>query len=151
MANAKKIVKASSLANTIKNATENLAAAASDGEAAASQLGSERKKLVAESKRFAKKRATLTKRKQTAASRLKKTPNADNRKALTAVSKELASVKKAGDKARAAAAANNEELKAVKTSLRQATAYLNVIEKADKVLNKPKKKRRKKRAVKKSV
>ena len=151
MAKAKRIVKASSLANVIQTATENLSTAVKDGEAAANALSKDRKKLVAESKRCSKKRATLTKKKKTAASRLKNTPNAENRKALSSVTKELAVVKKAGDKARAASSANNEELQAVKASLKQASVYMQVIAKADKVLSKPKKKRRKKRAAKKSV
>jgi hypothetical protein len=39
-------------------------------------------------------------------------------------------------------------LKSVKTSLKQASTYIALIAKADKVLNKPKKKRARKRVVK---
>ena len=139
MAKAKKIVKATSLAKLVQSATENLSSAQKDGEAAASSLSKDRKKLLAEGKRIAKKRATLSKKKKAAATRLKKTPNAENRKALAGINKELATVKKAGEKARAVSSANGEELKSVKASLKQASAYLSAVEKADKVLNKPKK------------
>lgn len=148
MAKTKKIVKASSLANMVRIATENLTAAQNDGQAAANSLSKDRKKLLAENKRLSKKRAILSKKKKAATNRLKKTPNVENRKALSSINKELASIKKAGDKARTASAANAEELNSVKTSLKQASAYMSVIEKADKRLNKPKKKRRSKRAAK---
>lgn len=144
MAKAKRLVTSTSLAKKIEVATENLLLAKNDGEAAVSALEKDRKKLLAENKRFTKKRATLSKKKKTAANRLKKTPNAENRKALNAIVKELAAVKKAGDKARAAKSANAEELKAVKASLKQASVYLASITKADKQLNKPRKKRAKK-------
>ena len=135
MAQAKKIATASSLAKKIQVATENLLSAKNDGEAAASALEKNRKKLLAENKRLSKKRAVLTKKKRVAANRLKKTPNAENRKAATSINKELAAIKKVGDKARAASSANAAELKAVKTSLKQASAYVSVIEKAGKLLN----------------
>ena len=152
MAKAKKLVTASALANLVRSATESLASAANDGMIAGDALSKDRKKLVADSRRLAKKRAVLTKKKTAASKRLKNTPNAENRKAVSSVTKELVTVKKDGEKARAAAATNTEELKAVKASLKQAAAYVSVIEKADKILNKPKKKRRaKKRVAKKTV
>ena len=147
MAQAKKIATASSLANKLHMATENLTLVKKDGEAAASALEKNRKKFLAETKRLSKKRATLGKKKKVAANRLKKTPNAENRKAATAINKELAAIKKASDKARAVSSANAEQLKSVKTSLKQASTYLTVIARADKLLNKPKKKRAKKRVV----
>ena len=145
MAKAKKPATASSIAKKIQVATENLLTAKNDGEAAASSLEKDRKKLLAENKRIAKKRAVLSRKKKTAANRLKKTPNAENRKAVNSISKELTTVGKAGVKARAAKSANAEELKSVKTSLKQASTYIALIAKADKQLNKPKKKRAKKR------
>ena len=148
MAKTKRPASASSIAKKIQVATENLSIAKNDGEAAASSLEKDRKKLLAENKRITKKRAVLSRKKKAAANRLKKTPNAENRKAVNAISKELTTVNKAGVKARAARSVNAEELKSVKTSLKQASAYLAVIAKADKQLNKPKKKRAKKRAVK---
>lgn len=147
MAKIKKIVKGTSIASKIQAATENLLSAKADGEAALSLLGGDRKKLLAENKRLIKKRGILTRKKQAAASRLKKTPNAENRKAASSITKELAAIKKAADKARAAKSANAEEYNAVKTALKQASTYVAVIEKADKLLNKPRKKVRRKRRV----
>ena len=147
MAQAKKIATASSVAKKIQIATENLLLAKKDGEAAASALEKSRKKLLAENKRLSKKRAVLSKKKKAAANRLKKTPNAENRKAANSINKELTAITKAGVKARAVSSANAVELKSVKTSLKQASAYTAVIAKADKLLNKPKKKRAKKRVV----
>ena len=146
MAKAKRLASGSSLANKIQTATESLLLVKNDGEAAASSLEKDRKKLLAENKRLNKKRAVLTNKKRIAANRLKKTPNAENRKAASAISKDLAAIKKAGDKARAASSANSAELKLVKNSLKQASAYLAGMDKVDKLLNKPKKKRAKKRA-----
>ena len=147
MAKAKKPASASSIAKKIQVATENLLTAKNDGEVAASSLEKDRKKLLAENKRIAKKRAVLSRKKKAAANRLKKTPNAENRKAVNSISKELTTVSKAGVKARATKSANAEELKSVKTSLKQVSTYIAVIAKADKQLNKPKKKRARKRVV----
>jgi hypothetical protein len=148
MAKAKKPASASSIAKKIQVATENLLTAKNDGEVAASSLEKDRKKLLAENKRIAKKRAVLSRKKKAATNRLKKSPNAENRKAVNSISKELTTVNKVGVKARAARSANAEELKSVKTSLKQASTYIALIAKADKVLNKPKKKRARKRVVK---
>lgn len=152
MAKAKKLATSASVAKKIEVATENLLTAKKDAEASASALEKDRKKLLAENKRFTKKRAVLGKKKKAATTRLKKNPDAINRKAVNAITKELAAVKKAGDKVRVASSANAAELKAIKASLKQASAYLSVITKADKQLNKPKKKKRaKKRAAKPTV
>ena len=147
MAKLKKIVKATSLAAKVQTATENLTTAQTDGEAALSTLESDRKKLLAENKRLIKKRGILARKKKAASARLKKTPNAETRKEVAAISKELITTNKVADKARDAKSANAEELKAVKAALKQASTYLSLIEKADKKLNKPRKKVRKKRRV----
>ncbi len=148
MAKAKKMVKGSSLANMLQVATENLSIVVKNGEVAANSLAKDRKKLLAENKRLSKQRAMLSRKKKTVANQLKKMPNAENRKMLGSIKKELAAVKTAGDKSRAAVAVNTEELNAVKTPLKQASVYMSAIEKADKQLNKPKKKRRVKRVAK---
>lgn len=145
MAKAKKVIKSSALSSKVTSMLEALAAAQKEGELAVASLTKDRKKLTAESKRLSKKKSVLSKRKAAAAKRLKKTPGADNRKALSAVTKELTQITAASAKARAESAANLEELNLVKASLKQATAYSASIAKADKVLNKPKKKRRAKK------
>ena len=69
-----------------------------------------------------------------------------DRKKLLAENKRL--IKKRGILTRKKqAAANAEEYNAVKTALKQASTYVAVIEKADKLLNKPRKKVRRKRRV----
>ena len=147
MAKAKKIATSASIAKKLQTAIENLQLANTDGAAAASVLDKDREKHLAENKRLSKKRAVLTKKKKAASGRLKKDPSAENRKTLNAITKELAAIKKAGDKARAVSSANATELNAVKASLKQASAYAAVIAKADKILNKPKKKKRRKKRV----
>ena len=148
MATAKKLATSASIAKNIEIATENLFAAKNNGDASVKTLDKERKKLLAENKRISKKTAVLSKKKKAAATRLKKCPSAANRKAVNVITKELAALKKIGVSTRAASSANSEELKAIKASVKQAAAYLTVIVKADKLLNKPKKKRAKKRVVK---
>jgi len=59
---------------------------------------------------------------------------------------ELAATRKALAKTRAAKAINSPELAALKAAQRQANAYSKAIAQADKALNKPKKKRRKRAA-----
>ena len=60
MAKAKKLATSASVAKKIEIATENLLLAKNDGEASASALEKDRKKLAAENKRLTKKRMTLS-------------------------------------------------------------------------------------------
>jgi len=143
---AKKLVKSSSIVSSIQGAIISLASAKIDAKNSVDSLTIDRKKLLAENKRLTKKRTVLSKKKTMASKRLKKAPGSDTRKTLSVVSKELESVRKAGEKAKAVYAANNQELNLLKSSFKQASSYMASIEKADKVLNKPKKKRSKKRA-----
>lgn len=95
--------------------------------------------------RLGKKRATLVKRKKIAVVRLKKTPGADNRKALNAVIKDINTVSKDLKKAKAVKDANNLELSGLRATLKKASAYMKAIASADRILNKPKKKKRRAR------
>jgi hypothetical protein len=144
----KPIAKAGMVAKSLENALINLEAAFESGTKAVAertQTGSQFAKLVA---RLSKKRAALMKRKKLATARVKKEASADNKKALRDVTKELDAVKKELGKAKTTKDANNAELSDLRASLKRATAYRKGIAAADKVLNKPKKKsRRKKRAV----
>ena len=99
------------------------------------------KSYLAEAKRLGKKRTTLLKRKKSAAARLKKTTNADNRKAHKAIEKELTAVKKAIAKLTPVKSAHAIELASLKTTQKRINAYTGVLDKADKLLNKPKKKK----------
>jgi len=142
----KKVVKSASLVKTIDNALAALDAANVNGAAAVAELSKTAKKLTAEGKRLSKKRATLSKRKRTATAKLKKTGDAAVKKLINTTEKELNAVKKLAAKSSAAKSANAEELRGLKAQAKRSKAYMTVLAKADKVLNKPKKKRRKKRA-----
>jgi len=142
----KSTVKSSALEKTISTSIDSLSSAFSVSASAVETLSKDAKKLTLESKRLAKKRMMLMKRKKTAATKLKKTPDAANRKALKDVEKELAVVTKMIDKVKPQKTESAEELTALKACFRRVSAYMKSIEGADKVLNKPKKKVRKKRA-----
>ncbi len=71
-----------------------------------------------------------------------------NKKAVAAVAKELNATKNALDKTRVSKAAVSAELAALKAAAKRLTAYTKAIAAADKVLNKPVKKRKKKKVAK---
>ena len=148
MAKTKPIIKAAALDKTINASIDSLTEACGNAETAVTTKTIEAKKLTADVKRHTKKNATLTKRNKTAAAKLKKDTNATNKKTVAAVAKELKSTKAALDKARASKAVVSTELAALKASSKRLIAYTKAIATADKVLNKPAKKRRKKRAAK---
>lgn len=146
MSKAKRIVKndvVEKAVNTAMSTLSNAGVECSKSLAAATKLA---KTYLADAKRLGKKRATLLKRKKSAAARLKKTANAINRKAHKAVVKELNSIKQAISKLTPLKSAHAIELASLKASLKRIATYTSVLDKADKVLNKPKKKTRKKRA-----
>ena len=153
MPKAKKAVATSASVNKkIASALEALNAANSDSDAAVDTRSKAGKKLTAEVKKLSKKRATLMKRKKAASKKDKNDSTGETRKAVKSPTRKIADVKKALDKAKTAKSANAEELAALKAAQRQVNAYNKVIEKADKVLNKPQKTaRRKKRAKKAAV
>jgi len=143
----KAIATSAAMAKTLESALGGLASICENGGKAVDTRAKDAKKLAASSKRLGKKRMTLNKRKSTATARLKKDATADNRKALSAVVKELgmvtrelAAVKKVKD-------ANNAELAGLRASLKRATAYMKGVTSADRVLNKPKRKVRRKKKV----
>ena len=142
MAKAKPVVKAAALDRTINAATDSLTKARGNAETAVTKKTTEAKKLLAEVKRHLKKKTTLTKRSKTAVAKLKKDTNAANKKAVATVAKELKATKIALEKARANKAAILTELAALRSASKRLTAYTKAITAADKVLNKPAKKRR---------
>lgn len=138
----KPIAKAVMVEKSLENALVNLEAAFESGTNAVaerSQTGSQSAKLVA---RLSKKRVALMKRKKLATDRVKKEASVDNKKALRDLTKELDTIKKELDKAKIAKDANNAELNPLRAALKRVTAYRKGIATADKVLNKPKKKKR---------
>ena len=146
MAKAIRIVKNDAVEKAVNSAMSTLSNAGVECSKSIAAATKQAKSYLAEAKRLGKKRTTLLKRKKIAAARLKKTTNADNRKAHKAVEKELAAVKKAIAKLTPVKSAHAIELASLKTTLKRINAYSGVLDKADKLLNKPKKKKRKKRA-----
>lgn len=148
MVKAKPVIKAAALENTIKASTDSLTTACSNAVTAVTKKTAEAKKLTAEVKRHTRKKVTLTKRNRTAAAKSKIAPNATNKKALIAVAKDLKAAMTALDKARASKAVVSTELAALKAAAKRLTAYTKAIAAADKVLNKPAKKRIKRKVAK---
>jgi len=147
MAKAKPVVKAAALDKTINASIDSLTKACGNAETAVTRKSAEAKKLLAEVKRNLKKKTTLTKRSKTAAAKLKKDANAVNKKAVAAVTKELNATKTALDKSRASKAVVLTELASLKAASKRLTTYTKAIAAADKVLNKPAKKRRAKKKI----
>ncbi len=139
------VMKSAVLEKLVSGSMNNLQVASDGGAKAIASRSAEAKKLLAESKRISKKRAILIRRKKTTSMKLKKVADAATRKILRDVEKELAAIKKVGEKVRASKTSLAEELKGLKENQKRAATYLNVIEKADKILNKPKKKKRRRR------
>ncbi len=149
MAVAKKtVIKNTALVKTTETALANLETANANAEKALAAATKKNKQSSAEGKRLSKKRVALIKRNKTAALRLKKDPVAANKKALNDIAKELAAVRKDAAKNKIVRAADYAELSDLRISCRRLAAYTKAITAADKVLNKPKKKvrRRKKKS-----
>jgi len=142
MAKAKPIIKAAALDKKINSSAEALGNACADAATAITKKAAEAKKLTAEVKRHSKKKMTLTKRNKTATAKNKNSPNAANKKAAAAVVKELKSTKAALDKSRANKAVVTTELAALRSAAKRLNAYTKAIAAADKILNKPVKKKR---------
>ena len=141
------VVKSSAVATAITSGIDNLTTAMGNAEKAVATRSKDAKKLAADSKKLAKKRAALLKRKKVAATKLKKAPGADARKALKSVETELVTVKKEIEKITPMKTANSDELSGLKVGLKRAAAYIKGIDAADRVLNKkPKKAKSRKKA-----
>ncbi len=140
----KAIAKSSALEKTITASIESLASACNQSEIAVNSLSKVAKDLAKESMRLNKKRAILVKRKKTVTAKQKKNPSADSKKILQGVEKELTAIAKEIAKVKPIKESNAIELKVLKEWMKRASAYTKGIENADKVLNKPKKKARKK-------
>ncbi len=139
----KSIINSNAVEKTTDTSLSNLTKVCNDAVAAVEVKTKEAKKLATEIKRFSKKRAALMKRKKTATAKLKKDGGAESRKALKAVEKDIAQITKELNKLKPAKASVSEELVALKAGCKRVTAYVSAIEKADNILNKPVKKRKK--------
>ncbi|VAW76190.1 hypothetical protein MNBD_GAMMA12-1852 [hydrothermal vent metagenome] len=145
------LVKSASLEKSIDSSLAALTAANDDGDKAIAALSKIAKTLGAESKRYSKKGSTLSRRKKTLSAKFKKTADAATKKMIATTDKEIAAVKKLAAKCSAAKSENSEELKGLKANTKRSKAYLSVLTKVDRILNKPKKKKARKKAVKKVV
>lgn len=148
MVKAKPVIKAAAIDKTINASTDSLTKACNDAVTAITKKTAEAKNLMAEVKRHTKKKAILTRRSKTAATKLKKDPNAANKKAVTDVAKEIKLTSSALDKARTNKAFVSTELAALRAASKRLNAYTKAIAAADKVLNKPVIKKRKRKVVK---
>lgn len=145
----KALIKGGALEKLVDSAVDNMKSALASGSAAIDVHSKEVKSLNTLSARLRKKRAALLKRKKATSSKLKKSPNAESRKLLRDVERELVSVRKELGKTTSAKEAAAGELSVLKSNFKKVSLYSKGIEKADKALNKPakKKKRRKSRKV----
>ena len=142
MVKAKPVVNAAALDKTINTSVEALTQATSAANDAVVKKSAEAKKMLAEINRHLKKKATLTKRNKTASAKLKKEANATNKSAVAAVVKELTATNAALTKVRTSKAAVLTELVSLRSSSKRLNAYTKAITAADKIINKPAKKRR---------
>jgi hypothetical protein len=143
--NKKPVIKNTALVKVIDTSLANLETATTNGAKALALATKKNKQSSAEGKRRNKKRVALIKRRKTAAAKAKKDPVTANKNALKAVVKELAAIRKEVAKNKIVKAANFEELSGLRVSSRRLAAYSKALSAADRVLNKPKKKTRKRK------
>ena len=141
----KPVVKNAALVKVIDTSLANLGTATTNGAKALALATKKSKQSSAEGKRLNKKRVTLIKRQLTAKAKANKDPVAANKNALKAVDKELAAIRKAVAKNKVVNSANFAELSGLRVSCRRLTAYGKALAAADRVLNKPKKKARRRK------
>ncbi len=142
MAVSKKTIKNSALAKVIISSLTNLEAATIAGSKALVLATKKSKQSSAEGKRLSKKRITLIKRRQRMAS---KEISLENKKALNIIDKELATIRKAAAKNKSVRTVLFEELSGLRINCRRLIAYNKALVATDKLLNKPKKKTRKRK------
>ncbi len=141
----KPVIKNAALAKVIDTSLANLEAATANGAKALALATKKSKQSSAEGKRLSKKRVALIKRSKTAAAKVKKDPVAANNNALKTVVKELAAIRKEVAKNKIVRVANFEELSGLRVNCRRLATYGKALTAADKVLNKPKKKTRRRK------
>ncbi len=145
----KKTVSSAASVKMVDAAVANLAEVATTSSKVIVTLGKESKKLTIATRRLSKKRVLLMRKKKSAASKMKMDPNAANRKNVKLIENEIAAIRKEAARVAGQKATLTPEMTALRTISKRATAYTKALEQTDKVLNKPKKKRRRKKAVRK--
>jgi flagellar basal body rod protein FlgG len=147
MAKAKPVIKAAALDKTINSSTEALSKASDAAGTAVISKVAEAKSIADEIQRHLKKKSTLTKRSKVVIAKYKKSPDAAGKKSVGAIEKELKLTQASLVKARASKVSVVTELTALRAVTRRLNAYTKAITAADKVLNKPVR-RKKKSAIK---
>jgi len=143
--NKKPVIKNTALVKVIDTSLTNLETATTNGVKALALATKKSKQSSTEGRRLNKKRVTLIKRRKTAVAKAKKDPDAANKKVLKTVDKELAAIRKEVAKNKIVKAANFEELSGLRVSCRRLAAYMKTLAAADRALNKPKKKTKKRK------
>ena len=145
---AKKMVKGAAHLKAVDSAIAGINDLAAVATKAVIATEKEYKKLVKTAKSMNKKRASLMKKVKAATNRMKKDASAANKKAVAVIKKDIATIKKEIARHNLKKSAVAEELATLKSASKRAVAYAKAVTGADKVLNKPKKKKRKKKAAK---
>ncbi len=146
-----KIIGSSAAEKAVNIAVSSLVDMATSTNNAIIILDKQNKKLAAEAKRLGKKRIMLMKRKKTAANKLKKDASAINKKDLKTVDNEIAATKKEAARITSQKTSVSVELTALKAVSKRAAAYNKAMGMMDRVLNKPKKKAKKKKSAKRTL
>jgi len=140
-----RLIKSIAAESTINTALANITKVHEQTSAAVDAVSKASKKLAKEGAGLTRKRSTLNRRIVMLKKRIKKSNNADDRKALKSAERELAAVKKQTTKTVALKVKTADELRGLKAQAKRSSAYLAATIKIDKALNKPRKKRRKRR------
>jgi len=144
-ANKKPVIKNTALVRVIDTSLANLETATTNGVKALALATKKSKQSATEGRRLNRKRVALIKRRIATGKKAKKNPDAATKKALTVVNRELAAIRKAVAKNKIVKAANFEELSGLRVSCRRLAAYMKTLAATDRILNKPKKKTRKRK------
>jgi len=146
---AKKTVSSAAAVKMVDAAIADLAEVATTSARVILTLSKESKKLTTITRRLSKKRTVLMRKKKSAAGKMKMAPDAANRKNVKLIENEIAAIRKEAARVAGQKATLTPEMTALKSISKRAMTYTRALEQADKVLNKPKKKRRRKKAVRK--
>jgi len=142
------LVKSATAHKSIEQSVATVVSVTGDLNKAVDTTAKTAKKLAIESKKLGKKRATLLKKKKIASNKVKKEGGAAHKKALRDIEKELMGIKKSAAQVSSQKSAINEELSELKKIHKRANAYVKAISGVEKILNKPVKKVRRKKSVK---
>ena len=142
----KKSVKGAASEKAVDSAIATINEVAASATKAVIAVNKEYKKLSKSAKSLNRKRAALVKRTKKSAKILKKEATAANKKAVAILKKDIAVIKKEAEKINNLKSAVSAELAILKSASKRAIAYVKGVTVADKALNKPKKKIKKKKA-----